>query len=64
MRAIIPHVAGEAAEALCDALLERGAQSVVVQEHRAPGAPEQAIFAQPGQEGALWDSCEVVGGDK
>jgi len=60
VRAIVPHVPGEAAELLCDALLGLGAQSVVVQEHRAPGAPEQEIYAEPGQEHALWDSCEVV----
>lgn len=41
VRAVVPCVPGDAAELLSDALLGMGAQSVVIQEHRPPGAPEQ-----------------------
>jgi ribosomal protein L11 methylase PrmA len=34
-----------------------GAQSVVVEEHRPPGAPEQQVF---GADSGLWDACAVV----
>jgi len=40
-----------------DCLLGFGAQSVVVEEFRAPGAQEQERF---GAEADLWDDCQVM----
>uniref|UniRef100_A0A383VKK8 ETFB lysine methyltransferase n=1 Tax=Tetradesmus obliquus TaxID=3088 RepID=A0A383VKK8_TETOB len=50
-------VSGDIAEQLSDCLLGLGAQSVVVQEARAEGQPEQEKF---GAEAGLWDSCQVL----
>ncbi|GBF95339.1 ribosomal protein L11 methyltransferase [Raphidocelis subcapitata] len=56
-RCRIEPLSGEDAEQLSDVLLGLGAQSVVVEEYRAPGAAEQEVF---GAESGLWDRCSVV----
>lgn len=56
-RCRIEPLTGEAAEQLSDLLLGFGAQSVVLEEYRAPGAAEQEVF---GSESGLWDSCSLV----
>jgi hypothetical protein len=50
-------VPGWQAELLSDALLGYGAQSVVVEEHKAEGQQEQQVF---GAETGLWDSCKLL----
>ncbi|KAF8064663.1 prmA [Scenedesmus sp. PABB004] len=57
LRVTFAPMSGQQAEALSDALLGFGAQSVVLQEARAPGAAEQEVF---GAESGVWDSCEVL----
>jgi hypothetical protein len=57
LRATFSAVSGDTAEQLSDCLLGLGAQSVVVQESRQEGQPEQEKF---GAEAGLWDSCEVL----
>ncbi|KAK9824889.1 hypothetical protein WJX74_003582 [Apatococcus lobatus] len=51
-------LSGEAAGSLSDVLLELGAQSVSVQEHRPKGREEQEIFADG--ERKFWDLSEVI----
>ncbi|KXZ41329.1 hypothetical protein GPECTOR_547g556 [Gonium pectorale] len=58
LRCTLRSVSGEVAEELGDMLLAMGAQSVVVQEHRPPGGPEQEIF-DDGQS-RLWDRCDLM----
>ncbi|GLI70449.1 hypothetical protein VaNZ11_015364 [Volvox africanus] len=58
LRCIITGISGDLAEELGDVLLTMGAQSVVVQEHRPPGAPEQEIFDDG--EAHLWDRCDLL----
>ncbi|KAG2495791.1 hypothetical protein HYH03_006034 [Edaphochlamys debaryana] len=58
LRATIAAIPGSLAEELSDVLLTVGASSVVVQEHRPPGAPEQEIYDDG--EAKLWDMCDVV----
>ncbi|GLC35297.1 hypothetical protein PLESTB_000579800 [Pleodorina starrii] len=58
LRCIVSAISGDLAEELGDVLLAMGAQSVVVQEHRPPGAPEQEIFDDG--EARLWDCCDLV----
>jgi hypothetical protein len=57
LRATFSAVSGDNAEQLSDCLLGLGAQSVVVQEARQEGQPEQQKF---GAEAGLWDSCQVL----
>jgi hypothetical protein len=57
LRATFSAVSGDTAEQLSDCLLGLGAQSVVVQEARQEGQPEQEKF---GAEAELWDSCQVL----
>ncbi|GFR45308.1 hypothetical protein Agub_g6668 [Astrephomene gubernaculifera] len=61
LRCTLGAISGDLAEELGDVLLAMGAQSVVVQEHRPPGAPEQPIY-EDGCEGgtALWDRCDLI----
>ncbi|GIL41984.1 hypothetical protein Vafri_63 [Volvox africanus] len=58
LRCVISGISGDLAEELGDVLLTMGAQSVVVQEHRPPGAPEQEIFDDG--EARLWDRCDLL----
>ncbi|PNH00652.1 Ribosomal protein L11 methyltransferase, partial [Tetrabaena socialis] len=59
LRCTISAVGGLLADSLSDELLSLGAQSVVLQEHRPPGAPEQEIF-DDGQSRELWELCDLV----
>jgi len=59
-RIIVPGLSGDAADFLSDMLLGYGAQSVMVQEHRPPGAPEQQIYEDGSGPTPLWDKCDVV----
>ncbi|KAI8475954.1 MAG: ribosomal protein L11 methyltransferase-domain-containing protein [Monoraphidium minutum] len=56
-RCRIEPLSAAAADALSDVLLSFGAQSVVVEEYRAPGAAEQEVY---GAESGLWDTCSVA----
>lgn len=58
-RCTIRRLPGPTAEVLSDLLLGLGAQSVVVQEHRPPGAEEQKIFSD-GTATPLWDQCDIL----
>lgn len=58
-RCTIRRLPGPTAEVLSDLLLGLGAQSVVVQEHRPPGAEEQKIFSD-GTATPLWDRCDIL----
>ncbi|HET7729185.1 MAG TPA: 50S ribosomal protein L11 methyltransferase [Usitatibacter sp.] len=52
-------VAGEHAQALCDALEAEGALSTDLSDADAGTAREQAVFGEPGAEGALWPRCRL-----
>lgn len=74
-RCCLHDVPGAVAEEVADVLLACGAQAASIEEFRAPGAPEQEIFADtpPSSSGAwptdggpdasaarVWDRCTVV----
>jgi ribosomal protein L11 methyltransferase len=52
-------VPGEQAEALGDALEQAGALSTEIVDADAGSAAENAVFAEPGAEAALWPRCRV-----
>jgi ribosomal protein L11 methyltransferase len=52
-------VAGEHAQALCDALEAEGALSTDLSDADAGTEREQAVFGEPGAEGALWPRCRL-----
>ncbi|KAG2434485.1 hypothetical protein HYH02_012314 [Chlamydomonas schloesseri] len=58
LRCVISAISGAIADDISDVLLSLGAQSVVVQEHRPEGAPEQEIFDDGVSK--LWDVCDIV----
>ncbi|GIL74321.1 hypothetical protein Vretifemale_4374, partial [Volvox reticuliferus] len=58
LRCVVSGISGDLAEELGDVLLTMGAQSVIVQEHRPPGAPEQEIYDDG--EARLWDRCDLL----
>ncbi len=56
---LILDVAARDAEALSDALLEAGAQSVSVEDAAAGTDDEQPLFGEPGASALLWDHSRV-----
>lgn len=53
-------VAGEHAQALCDALEAEGALSTDLADADAGTEREQAVFGEPGTEGAPWPRCRLT----
>jgi ribosomal protein L11 methyltransferase len=53
-------VAGEHAQALCDALEAQGALSTDLADADAGTAREQAVFGEPGAEDPLWPRCRLT----
>lgn len=53
-------VPGIHAEALAEALEERGALSTDLSDHDAGTAEEREVFAEPGAEAALWARCRLA----
>ncbi len=52
-------VAGDEAEALCDALAAQGARTTEVSDALEATAHEQALFGEPGAAPALWERSRV-----
>ncbi len=52
-------VAGDEAEALCDALAAQGARTTEVSDALEATAHEQALFGEPGAASALWERSRV-----
>ena len=53
-------VEGAAAEALAEALEARGAVATELADADAGTPDEDAIFAEPGADAAVWSRCAVV----
>ena len=57
---VILELSRDHAEALGDALIERAALSVSVEDALEGTAAEKPIFGEPGADGGLWDSCRMT----
>lgn len=60
VQSFINSVPGWIAEEFCDLLLAQGAMSVVIEEHRRDGLPEQPIYATPSGYQTVGDGSDNI----